>query len=146
MYMNPLVLGKMPGPCVSLSLPSGFFEKVKSLVQAATLMARINISDLLPSIRWLDLQGIEAELRDVEVQLRNSITDLIELKRLEMSRLSTEEIENGANERDIMSKVLSFVGEDRLNDDQQMGIVFVCFLYLSCSEKVAHKPINTLHS
>jgi hypothetical protein len=102
-------------------------------VQAVKVMVKINISDLLPSIRWLDLQGIEVELRDVEVQLRKSITDLIELKRLEMSRWSSEEIENGANERDIMSKILSLEGEDRLNDDQQMGVVFVCFLHLSCS-------------
>ena len=101
-------------------------------MQAVKVVAKINISDLLPSIRWLDLQGIEVELRDVEVQLRKSITDLIELKRLEMSRWSPEEIENDANERDIMSKILSLEGEDRLNYDQQMAVVFVCFLHLAC--------------
>ena len=102
-------------------------------MQAARVLAKINISDLLPSIRWLDLQGIEVELRDVEVQLRKSISDLIELKRLEMSKWSSEEIESGANERDIMSKILSLEGDERLNDDQQMGVVFVCFLRFSCS-------------
>lgn len=118
--------------CVTLC-PVDILRKDKSLVQAVKVVAKINISDLLPSIRSLDLQGIEVELRDVEVQLRKSITDLIELKRLEMSRWSSEEIENGANEQDIMSKILSLEGEDRLNDDQQMGVVFVYFLHLSCS-------------
>lgn len=94
------------------------------------VVQRINISDLFPSIRWLDLQGIEAELRDVEIQLRKSIMVLIEQKRLEMSSWSPLEIENGANERDIMSKLLSLEGEDRLNDDQLMGVAFVCFLHL----------------
>jgi len=104
--------------------------KVQSRVQTVKLIQRMNISDLFPSIRWLDIQGIEAELRDVEIQLRKSITVLIEQKKLEMSTWSSSEIESGANERDIMSKLLSLEGEDRLNDDQQMGVVFVCFLHL----------------
>lgn len=90
-------------------------------MQAVKIIPRINISDLLPSIRWLDIQGIEVELREVESQLRSSIMVLIKQKKLEMSSWSSTEIENG----DIMSKILSLEGEDRLNEDQQMGVVFV---------------------
>jgi len=106
--------------------------EVQSLLQMVKLIQRINISDLLPSLRWLDIQGIEAELRDVEIQLRKSIMVLIEQKRLEMSSWSSSEIEDGANERDIMSKLLSLEGEEALNENQQMGVVFVYFLPLLC--------------
>lgn len=57
----------------------------------------------------------------MESQLRSSIMVLIKQKKLEMSSWSSTEIENG----DIMSKILSLEGEDRLNEDQQMGVVFV---------------------
>ncbi|KAG0599537.1 hypothetical protein M758_12G159700 [Ceratodon purpureus] len=114
--------------CGGKVVPKEIETLALTFIKAVKVVAKINISDLLPSIRWLDLQGIEVELRDVEVQLRKSITDLIELKRLEMSRWSLEEIENDANERDIMSKILLLEGEDRLNDDQQMGVVFALLI------------------
>lgn len=54
---------------------------------------------------------------------------LIEQKRLDKIRLSSDEIESGACQRDILSKLLSLEGEDRLDDDQLMGVVFVCTLH-----------------
>uniref|UniRef100_A0A7I4CGT1 Cytochrome P450 n=1 Tax=Physcomitrium patens TaxID=3218 RepID=A0A7I4CGT1_PHYPA len=109
-----------------------FSEEIQTLVLTFKTMVKylsmINISDLIPSLRWLDLQGIERGLGLGEVQLRKSIMALIEQKRLDKIRLSSDEIESGACQRDILSKLLSLEGEDRLDDDQLMGVVFALML------------------
>lgn len=110
--------------CGGKVVPKEIETLIITFKKAVKIIQRINISDLLPSIRWLDIQGIEVELREVEIQLRSSIMVLIKQKKLEMSSWSSTEIENG----DIMSKILSLEGEDRLNDDQQMGVVFALLI------------------
>jgi cytochrome P450 len=122
--------------CGGKVMPKEIETLVLTFKKAVKLIKRINISDLIPSLRWLDIQGIEAELRDVEIQLRKSIMVLIEQKRQEMSNFSPSEIENGANERDVMSKLLSLEGEESLDENQQMGVVFA--LLLAGSDSISH--------
>jgi len=95
------------------------------IAQMIGLVRRRNIGDYFPAIRRFDVQGIEAGLKEVEVQLRQSITTLIEKKKLEMGTWSTEEIRSGANDRGIMSKLLSVEGEDRFSEEQLISVVFV---------------------
>lgn len=85
----------------------------------------MNLGDFIPALRWLDLQHVELKLKDAEMELRRCLENLIDLKRTEMSKWSWQEIDDGANERDIMSKLLSLEGEERLSEDQLQSVVFV---------------------
>lgn len=85
-----------------------------------------NIGDFIPALRWLDLQHIERKMKDTEMELRRCLENLIDLKRTEMSKWSREENDDDdANDRDIMSKLLSLEGEERLSKDQLQSVVFV---------------------
>lgn len=85
------------------------------------LAQRRNISDLFPALRRFDLQGIEAGLKELEAQLRQSITALIEKKKLQMSMWSSEEIKDTG----IISKLLSVEGANRFSEEQLIAVVFV---------------------
>jgi len=89
------------------------------------LIQRRNIGDYFPALRRFDGQGLEAGLKEVEVQLRQSITTLIEKKKVEMSMWSPEKIRHGVSDGGVVSKLLSVEGEDRFSDEQLISVVFV---------------------
>jgi len=84
-----------------------------------------NYGDFIPALRWLDLQGLDRQFHEVKAQLRSSITALIDKKKQEMSAWSEEEIRGGANEQDVVSKLLSMEGEERFSEEQIVSVVFV---------------------
>lgn len=90
-------------------------------------MQRRNISDFFPTIRRFDVQGNEARLKEGEAELCQSITALIDRKRLEMTMQSTEQIHSGANDslQGVVSKLLSVQGPDRFSEEQLISVVFV---------------------
>jgi len=82
-------------------------------------------SDFFLALRWLELQGIDRQFHEVKAQLRSSITALMDKKKQEMSAWSEEDIRGGANERDVVSKLLSMEGEERFSEEQIVSVIVV---------------------
>lgn len=111
-------------------------------MQMRALVQRRIIGDFFPTIRRFDVQGSEARLKEVEAELCQSITALIERKRLEMTMWSTEQIQSGANDSlGVVSKLLSVEGPDRFSEDQLISVVFVRTLtFLPWTPEAARVP------
>lgn len=116
---------------------------IRTFKKMILLIQRRNIGDSFPAIRRFDVQGIEAGLKEVEVQLRQSITTLIEKKKVEMSMWSPDKIRHGVSDGGIMSKLLSVEGEDRFSDEQLISVVFT--LLIAGSDSLARVVTEAMH-
>ncbi|KAG0586467.1 hypothetical protein KC19_2G092600 [Ceratodon purpureus] len=112
---------------------------VRSFRKMVILAQQRNISDLFPALRRFDLQGIEAGLKEVEAQWRQSITALIEKKKLQMSMWSSEEIKDTG----IISKLLSVEGANRFSEEQLIAVVFT--LLIAGTESISNVVTESIH-
>lgn len=98
-----------------------FMEDVK---EAMVLIGALIVSDLVPGLDWLDLQGYEGRIKRVSQRLERVYRLILDDHRKDLEEKYAEE-----EAKDFVHILLSLKGEEKLTEKSLMGLMTDVFLF-----------------